>query len=148
MMEQLLQQKWFNMSNKVYLEFEGFDEAIARLNKLNGNVKQISEKALKKTHSIITEKVEKAIEPHNQTHQTEKSLRKEAKIEWAGTIASVQTGFSISEGGLASIFLMYGTPRMKKDQKMYNAFWSKSTQEEVRNAQREIFYDEIRRLGG
>ena len=46
-MEQLLQQKWFNMSNKVYLEFEGFDEAIARLNKLNGNVKQISEKALK-----------------------------------------------------------------------------------------------------
>ena len=148
MMEQLLQQKWFNMSNKVYLEFEGFDEAIARLNKLNGNVKQISEIALKKTHSIITEKAEKAIEPHNQTHQTEKSLRKEAKIEWAGTIASVQTGFSISEGGLASIFLMYGTPRMKKDQKMYNAFWSKSTQEEVRNAQREIFYDEIRRLGG
>ena len=107
-MEQLLQQKWFNMSNKVYLEFEGFDEAIARLNKLNGNVKQISGKALKKTHSIITEKAEKAIEPHNQTHQTEKSLRKEAKIEWAGTIASVQTGFSISEGGLASIFLMYG----------------------------------------
>lgn len=136
------------MSNKVYLEFEGFDTAIARLNKLGANVKGISEKALKKTHSIITDKAEEAIIPHNETHQTEKSLQREAKIEWVGTTASVKTGFSISEGGLASIFLMYGTPRMKKDQKMYNAFWSKSTQEEVRQAQKEIFYNEIRRLDG
>lgn len=136
------------MSNKVYLEFEGFDAAITRLNKLNANVKNISEKALKKTHSIITEKAEDAIAPHNKTRQTEKSLRRKANIEWAGTTASVKTGFSISEGGLASIFLMYGTPRMKKDQKVYNAFWSKSTQEEVKQAQKEIFYDEIRRLNG
>lgn len=146
MMEQLPQQKWSNMSNKIFLEFEGFDAAIARLNKLGGNVKGISEKALKKTHSIITKKAEEAITPHNETHQTEKSLRKEAEIEWVGTTASVKTGFSISEGGLASIFLMYGTPRMKKDQKMYNAFWSKSTQDEVKKAQKEIFYNEIRRL--
>ena len=38
------------MSNKAYLEFEGFNEAIARLNKLNANTKNISEKSLKKTH--------------------------------------------------------------------------------------------------
>lgn len=147
-MEQLLQQKWFNMSNKTHLEFEGFDEAIARLNKIGANVKNISEKALKKTHSIITENAKEAITPHNQTYQTEKSLQKEAKIEWNGTVASVKTGFSISAGGLASIFLMYGTPRMKKDQKMYNAFWGKSTQQEVSEAQKEIFYNEIRRLNG
>ena len=136
------------MSNKTYLEFEGFDEAISRLTKLGGNVKGIAEKALKKTHSIVTQKAEDAITPHNQTYQTEKSLRKEAEIEWEGTLASVKTGFSISEGGIASIFLMYGTPRQKKDQKMYNAFWSKSTQNEVMEAQKEIFYEEIRRLNG
>lgn len=136
------------MSNKVYLEFEGFDEVIARLTKLNGNVKGITEKALRKTHSIVTKKAAEAITPHNQTHQTERSLRQEAEIEWAGTLASVKTGFSINEGGLASIFLMYGTPRHKKDQKMYNAFFGKSTQDEVREAQASIFYDEIRRLNG
>lgn len=136
------------MSNKTYIEFEGFNEAIARLNKLGANVKNISEKALKKTHSIITEKADEAIMPHNETHQTEKSLRREAEIEWVGNVASVKTGFSISEGGIASIFLMYGTPRMKKDQKLYNAFWSKSTQNEIKEAQKEIFYDEIRRLNG
>lgn len=136
------------MSNKVYLEFDGFDKAISRLNKLGGDIKGTTEKALKKTHSIITQKAEEAIAPHNKTRQTEKSLRKDAKIEWAGTIASVKTGFSISEGGLASIFLMYGTPRQSKDQKMYNAFWSKNTRDEVQKAQEEIFYSEIRRLNG
>lgn len=152
------------MSNKTRIEFEGFDEAIARLNKLNGNVRNISEKALKKTHEIITKKAEDAITPHNQTHQTEKTLRKEAEIEWEGTLASVKTGFSISEGGLASIFLMYGTQshavsnqyaknvgveaEHPKDPKLYNAFFGASTRKEVAEAQRDIFYNEIRRLNG
>lgn len=92
------------MSNKAYLEFEGFNEAIARLNKLNANTKNISEKSLKKTHEIITKKAQEAITPHNETKRTEKALKKEAEIEWAGTLASVKVGFSISEGGLASIF--------------------------------------------
>lgn len=152
------------MSNKSRIEFDGFDEAIARLNKLNGNVKNISEKALKKTHEIITQKAQDAITPHNDTHQTEKTLRKEAEIEWNGSLASVKTGFSISEGGLASIFLMYGTQshaagnqygknlgvaeETKKDAKMYNAFFGSSTRKEVAEAQREIFNSEIRRLNG
>ena len=131
------------MSNKAYLEFEGFNEAIARLNKLNANTKNISEKSLKKTHEIITKKAQEAITPHNETKRTEKALKKEAEIEWAGTLASVKVGFSISEGGLASIFLMYGTQshsvsnqygknlgimaEHKKDKKMYNAIFGTST---------------------
>ena len=65
------------MSNKAYLEFEGFNEAIARLNKLNANTKNISEKSLKKTHEIITKKAQEAITPHNETKRTEKALKKE-----------------------------------------------------------------------
>ena len=152
------------MSNKSRIEFDGFEEAIARLNKLNGNVKNISEKALKKTHEIITQKAQDAITPHNETHQTEKTLRKEAEIEWNGTLASVKTGFSISEGGLASIFLMYGTQshavsnqygknlgvaeETKRDAKMYNAFFFFITRKEVAEAKKEIFNNEIRRLNG
>lgn len=152
------------MSKKTYIQFDGFEDVISRLNKLNGNVKNISEKALKKTHVIITKKAQDAITPHNDTHQTEKTLRKEAEIEWEGTIASVKTGFSISEGGLASIFLMYGTQshavsnqygknlgiaeETKRDAKMYNAFFGASTRKEVSEAQKEIFYNEIRRLNG
>lgn len=152
------------MGHKTQIEFEGFENVLSKLTKMNANVKGITEKALKKTHQIVTKKAEEAIEPHHDTGATEKSLYREANVEWAGTVASVSTGFSIREGGLASIFLMYGTPRhavsnqygrtkgivdkTKKDSEMYNAFWSKKTQNEIMEAQEEIFYAEIRKLDG
>lgn len=141
------------MSNKCYLEFDGFDEAIARLTKLEGNVKGTAEKALKESHKNITQKAEEAIQKPNLPQKgkyskgdTLESLYKEPKVEWEGTLASVKTGFSISNGGLASIFMIYGTPRHMKSQKMYNAFWGKKTLDEVKKIQEDIFYEEIRRL--
>lgn len=134
------------MANKTRIEFEGFEEVIARLKKLDGDIKGVTEKALKETHKVITKKAETAIAPHKQTGATEKSLKRNAEIEWAGSLASVEVGFDISNGGLPSIFLMYGTPRMKKDQNLYNAFFGTKTKKEVMELQESIFYDEIRRL--
>lgn len=136
------------MANKTRIEFDGFDEVIKRLEKLNGDIKGTTEKALKETHKIITKQAREAIVPHKETGVTEKSLYTKGEVEWIGTLASVETGFSIRNGGLASIFLIYGTPRMKKDQKMYNAFWSRKTQEKIKKIQEDIFYEEIRRLNG
>lgn len=134
------------MANKTRIEFDGFEEVIARLTKLDGDVRGVTEKALRETHKVITKKAEAAIAPHKKTGATEKSLKRNAEIEWAGTLASVETGFDISNGGLPSIFLMYGTPRMKKDQNLYNAFFGNKTKKEVMELQERIFYDEIRRL--
>lgn len=136
------------MANKTRIEFDGFEDVTARLNRLGGNVKQVTEKALKETHRVVTQKAEKAIAPHKLTGDTEKSLVRQAKIEWGGLVGSVKTGFDISKGGLAHIFLMYGTPRIKKDQNLYNAFFGKQTQKEIKELQEDIFYDEIRRLNG
>lgn len=102
------------MANRTRIEFEGFDEVIARLSKLNADVKGVTEKALKETHKVVTAKADEAIRPHKRTGRTEQSLKRNADIQWTGSVASVETGFDISNGGLASIFLMYGTPRMKK----------------------------------
>lgn len=134
------------MANKTRIEFDGFEEVIARLTKLDGDIKSVTEKALRETHKTITHKAEEAIAPHKLTGATEKSLKRNAEIEWAGTLASVKTGFDISKGGLPSIFLMYGTPRMRKDQNLYNAFFGNKTKKEVMELQETIFYDEIRRL--
>lgn len=134
------------MANKTKIEFEGFEEVIAKLTQLEGDVKGVTEKALRQTHKVITKKAETAIAPHKETGATEKSLKKNAEIKWAGSEASVETGFSIRQGGLASIFLMYGTPRMKKDQNLYNAFFGNKTKKEVMELQEKIFYDELRRL--
>ena len=61
------------------------------------------------------------------------------RVEWSGTKAFVDVGFDIQNGGLASIFLMYGTPRMKKDTKLYNDIYGKKTRDEIRALQEEIF---------
>lgn len=141
--------------NKMAIEFEGFNEVIANINKLGGNAKKITNKGLKETHKIITEKAEKAIQKSNlpakgkySTGTTEKSLKKEANIEWNGTVGSVPVGFSISNGGLASILMIYGTPRYMKNQKMYNTFWSSKTHNEILEKQETIFFDELRKLEG
>lgn len=153
--------------SKAYLEFEGFDKAIERLKKLDGNVKATTEKALKKTHEIVTEKAEEGISKHKQTGDTEKSLYREGKVNWAGTIASVDVGFSISKGGLASIFLIYGTPRhsvsnqygatsgtakgVEADKTLSTTLNQKknnSIRKKILQAQEEIFYNEIRKLDG
>lgn len=134
------------MANKTRIEFEGFEEVIAKLSKLNGDIKGITEKALKETHKVITKKAETAIAPHKQTGATERSLKRNAEIMWAGSEASVEVGFDLSNGGLPSVFLMYGTPKMKKDQNLYNAFFGNKTKKEIMELQESIFYDEIRRL--
>lgn len=141
--------------NKMSIEFEGFDNVIKKMEQLNGNIKNITEKGLTETHKIVTKKANEAVQNSNlpakgkySTGLTKKTLKKEANITWNSTEASVEVGFSISKGGLASIFMIYGTPRYMKNQKMYNAFWSKKTHDEVIEKQEEIFFDELRRLEG
>lgn len=133
---------------KMKIEFEGFDEVIKRLKNLEGDLRGTTEKALKETHEFVTQNAEKEIARHRLTGATEASLDRQAKVQWSGEKATVHVGFNIREGGLASIFLMYGTPRVKKDQKLYNAFYGSRTISEIRKIQENVFYDEIRRLGG
>ena len=136
------------MANKFSVKFDGFDEVVARLSKLEGDVKKITEKALKETHANITPNLHLEMVRHRRTGQTEKSIVENAKIDWVGSVASVNIGFDISNGGLPSIFLMYGTPRMKKDQKLYNAIYSKKTKKDIMKIQEDVFYEAIREAGG
>lgn len=133
---------------KLKMEIEGFEQLTKRLTELNGNVKATTERALEKSNRAVRTKIGAAMQPHNKTFQTIRSLKSDAKVEWAGTVATMPVGFDIAHGGLASIFLMYGTPRMDKDQKLYNAFYGTATMNEVRKIQEEIFYEEIRKLDG
>lgn len=133
---------------KFQVEFAGFDQVISKLKRLDGDVKSVTEKALKETHKTVTTKAEEAIAKHHRTGRTESTLERSADVEWSSEVATVNVGFNIRNGGLASIFLMYGTPRVSKDQKLYNAFYGSATRTEVLKLQEDIFYEEIRRLNG
>ena len=124
-----------------------------RLEALGGNIDNVVDEALRKTHEIVTDKVEQAWRPHNRSGKTERSLVVQPKVEWDRGKATVKVGFDLAHGGMPSVWVMggtkvFGTPRIKPDNKLRNAFYGKDTEAEVKAAQEEIFYSAIRKLEG
>ena len=131
---------------KMRLEFSGFEEYAEKLDKLGGDLKKTTERALNATHEHITPRVEEAFKKHNikYSHETMKSLKKDSAVEWDGSVAEIGVGFKISDGGLPSIFLMYGTPKIQPDKKLYNAIYG--DKKKVKELQEKIFAEEIAKL--
>lgn len=134
--------------NKMSFEFDGFIQLSEKLMKLGGDLERTTEKALKKSFEAVTPGIESAITPHKLTGTTQSTLRKDGTVKWNGSVAEVPVGFDISGGGLPSIFLMYGTPHMKPDRKLYNSIYGAKTRKRVRELQAQIFSDELGKVLG
>lgn len=128
---------------KYGLEFQGLEDMAGRIDKMGKSLKQTAEKALVATHSHITPNIKNAMGKHRRTGRTEDSIINNARVEWAGLVASIDVGFDINNGGLASVFLMYGTPRIKPDTKLRNAIVGASTRRAVQEIQKEIFAEAL-----
>lgn len=115
------------MAKNFSLDFSGFLDYAGRISEAGGDeaLKRATENALKATDEYLTPEIEKAMRssPHNfdRTGKTAGTLDKNYSVEWIGTVAKAKVGFKISEGGLPSIFLAYGTPHIKPDVKLKNA---------------------------
>ncbi len=136
--------------NKLTINFKGFEEYYEKLDRLGANLGKVTEKALQESYDFMTPNIEEAIQPHHLTGDTEKSLQKKSKVEWDGVTAYIRVGFSIREGGLASIFLMYGTPKnspshMDADRQLYDSVYGENTRKKVKKLQKEIFDEELRK---
>ena len=82
------------------------------------------------------------------TGLTEKSIDRSETVDWNGTKASIKVGFDFKISGLRTIFLMYGTPRMKKSPKIYSAIYGAKTKKQIAEIQKEIFESEIKKIIG
>jgi len=122
---------------KIEMQFDGMDAIIRQLEQLEVDVRQTVTGALQEAGQLVTEQARAAIQPHRRTGKTEASLIENPPVEWTGTQAAVNVGFDINNGGLPSIFLMYGTPRMKKDTNLYNAFYGAQTQKKIEQIERD-----------
>lgn len=135
--------------NRVGMSFKGFEEMAAKFDSMGGDLRSVVTECLEKTNAHITPKLHADMQKHNRSGKTESSISDSSHVEWEGANAYIKVGFNIKEGGLPSIFLMYGTPRMKKDTRLYNDIYGKKTRDEVRVIQEQIFrrkFDEI--MGG
>lgn len=134
------------------LDFDGIELLAKRLENINISVQEVAEEALTATHAHVTGKVEVAVAnskyDFNRTGRTKGTLQHDPNITWEGTTATVRVGFDIANGGLPSLFLMYGTPSISPDKTLYNAFFGGKTKKEIRDIQQNIFLKKLIEGGG
>lgn len=146
------------MSKKIFISVENkiFAEYAERLDKLGGDIKGVVDKILQDAHATVTSEVEAAMMKHNKSGDTSRSILRDSKVQWTGTTASINVGFDISNGGLPSIFLMYGTPKHEPghpgtdaDKVLYDAIYGKRQARNLREMSIKAMEEAIKkRMGG
>lgn len=117
--------------NTLKLETSGFEEAIRRLENLGGDVKQAVSDGLTDAAAKIAIDTEKALTAPSlpargkySSGDTKKSIVRDQRVEWDGSIAYIPVGFDFSKPG-AGGFLITGTPRMSPDKALHRIYKEK-----------------------
>ena len=138
---------------RMSITFPGFDDLAAEIDRAGGNLEAAVEDALLQTQEFIQNGLIMAAAPYNakglKGYATGKmfgSIIDDRKIYFKGTVAEVRVGFEL-DTGFHSIFIMYGTPRIAKDQKVYNAIRGTKTQKEIWELQESVMRKHLN-LGG
>lgn len=138
--------------NKMEIDFEGFDVLKKQLDEIGGNATERAvESALKASQNLVAKNVSAAMQSHNKTGDVAKSIINGTPVEWTGDTATISVGFKISQGGLPSIFLMYGTqvygqPHVKPDKNLYDAVYGTAVKKQIREIQKQAFEMVLKRV--
>lgn len=137
---------------KMSVDYKAFEKYIKQLDEIGGGAtKQAVESALKASQKLVAENVHKAMSKHNLTGKTERAIIDNKPVVWETAFtAAVDIGFDLDNGGLASIFLMYGTklhgqPHIQPDRELYNAVYGSKVKKEVKEMQEKAFLQAIER---
>jgi len=137
------------MSNMVSFDLDVFDGILKDLKGMEERLRPAADAALRAAWESTTPGLERAIWPHTRSGRTAASLIRAPLVHWPDpTTAFIRIGFQISEGGLASVFLMRGTKyRMKRgmvrrDGALYDAIWGKGADRREK-AMMEAFFSKL-----
>lgn len=144
--------------NKIGLKFDGIEQMIKDLEAVKGDIKATTEQALIESKKHVNEELKRVTIKENypakgkysrKNKNTASSIDTDMTVTWEGTMASIKVGYDMKISGLASIFLLYGTPRhkppMKAVRKMYNAIYGAKMKREIGEIQRKVFENAIKR---
>lgn len=137
--------------SKMSITFDGFSDLANAVDKSGADLKKAVDDALTQTQQLIEDNLVTAADVYAHkglkgyaTGAMYKTIIKNSKVEWTGTVASVDAGFKLREkGGFHSIFVMYGTPRIAKDVKLYNAIKGTKTQKEIAELQQKVMSEYV-----
>ena len=138
--------------NKIGLHFDGFSDYMAKLDELGGTqlMKKGVEEALAESKKHVNPLIESSMGKlpaggKYSTGDTKKSIDDDLSVEWEGMTGSIKIGFDFEKSGLKSIFLMYGTPRMKPVSGLKSAIYGAKTKKEIAEIQERVISDLIRK---
>lgn len=130
--------------NRIGLQFKGWEEYMAKLDRIGGTetmkegVKRALVASKEYINPLIEEKMNKLpAKGKYSTGATKASIDKSEEIDWHALTASIKIGFDFKESGPKSIFLMYGTPRMKPVSGLKTAIYGGKTKKAVAQIQQE-----------
>lgn len=144
---------------KMSILFDGFKDLAAAIDRADGDLKSAVNEALADTSDIVKENLIPAAAIYDRkgmkgyaTGKMYRSIIKDTRIDWEGSVGTVKVGFSTNGGGsmagfMHSIFVMYGTPRMAKDSNIYNAIKGTKTRKQIAKSQEEIMQKHLKLAG-
>ena len=142
------------MATKMKILFDGFEDLAAAIDRSGKDLKPAVDEALQKTQDYISERVTSAASPYASkgggmkgyaTGRMFNTIINDGKVNWTGSVATVDVGFRISaSGGWHSIFVMYGTPRMSKDSRIYNAIRGTKTKKDIAEIQKKSMQEYLK----
>ncbi len=128
--------------NRIGLQVKGFEEYMAKLDKLGGGtaMKRGVESALKASKQYVNPLIEKAMvnlpaQGKYSTGDTKESIDTEMSVDWQGFTGSIKVGFDFKKSGMKSIFLMYGTPKMPPVAGLKAAIYGAKSQKQIAQIQ-------------
>lgn len=138
--------------NRIGLEID-LESMITALEKAGANVKDAVDAVQKASKKVVTDALVRDTVKGNfpakgrySTGRLAKSIDKDYSVKWQGYTAEVKVGYDFKKSGMESIMLMYGTPRMKKAQKLYNDIYGTRIHKEIAEIQQEALNKILERV--
>ncbi|WP_458397874.1 hypothetical protein [Anaerotignum sp.] len=136
---------------RMSITFKGFEQLAENIDAIGGDLHKAVDEALNESQKIIQSNLTSAAAPYAgkgrkgyATGEMYGNIISNPQIEWNGLVGEVKVGFNLSSGGWHSIFVMYGTPRMAKDPKVYNAIKGTKTKNQIAKKQEEIMQNYLK----
>ena len=138
----------------ISMDWQGLTDLGETLNALGVNMKVPVEMAMEQSKYLMDTNAYNDMVKHTKPVSKWSRTGNTQKVVWDGYEAEVGVGFDVRHGGLASVFIMYGTPKhmignwehpgVKADKKLYNDFFGGKAKKQVREMMTRAFERTIR----
>lgn len=138
--------------SKVKFIVDKDDTLLKAIEKMNKDLKVVTEKALKASKQYVTQKlIQDTVKP-NYPHQGKysggdfaKSIDKNYTVNWQGTTADINVGYDFNKSGMLSVYLLRGTKNMDAAKKIHDDIYSPRTHKKILEIQEETILKILQR---